>query len=302
MSMESTEKESGKWLIRLMMILLGLAVLFGVAIVIIYIYGVDGFLPNLKIKAEWGVVGDFFGGILNPVFAFLGLIMLLATLYQSQKELALTREELASSRAALEDQALTQKQQRFENTFFALLEQHNKLINEVKDGGYLFDWRGVDNPKQARDKLWADMSRKVQGITNRTSQNRFGDAVVFNSNSVRTYCRVLYQLLLAIRKTQSDYCDCTEQEKFYANIVRSFVYDELGKLILLNSLCFDEGGYGEFRRLIERYEFLEHVPISNDDNPIARKIFSEVVNEDLYDPSAFGDRWFYNQLKMPASA
>lgn len=116
--MENSEKESGRWLVSVMGGMIVLALVFGILISIAYIYGVDTLFPSLRVRENWGVVGDFFGGILNPVFAFLGLIMLLATLYQSQKELALTREELASSTKALEDQALTQKQQRFENTFF----------------------------------------------------------------------------------------------------------------------------------------------------------------------------------------
>ena len=85
-----------------------------------------------------GTTGDYFGGILNPILAFLSLMALLKTisiqskeLKNSREELRLTREELAKSAEAQEKSAQIFEQQRFENTFFSLLETLNSNIINI---------------------------------------------------------------------------------------------------------------------------------------------------------------------------
>ncbi len=43
-----------------------------------------GFAPSIS---DWGAVGDFFGGVLNPTFALLSLILIAYTLMQNKKAL-----------------------------------------------------------------------------------------------------------------------------------------------------------------------------------------------------------------------
>lgn len=109
---------------------------------------------------DWGSVGDFFGGVLNPTFALLSLILITYTLMQNKKaleqsekavqqgteaieqneralrvsneELKLTRDELANSSEALKEQASLLAVQSFETTFFNMLELHNKNLNRIK--------------------------------------------------------------------------------------------------------------------------------------------------------------------------
>lgn len=116
-----------------------------------------GFASNI---ANWGAVGDFFGGVLNPTFALLSLVLIAYTLMQNKKaleqseiaiqqgtkaikqneealqvsneELRLTRNELANSSKALEEQANLLAVQSFETTFFNMLELHNKNLNRIK--------------------------------------------------------------------------------------------------------------------------------------------------------------------------
>lgn len=46
---------------------------------------------------EWGVIGDFFGGMLNPILAFASFMALLYTIRIQSEELKLTREEFKKS-------------------------------------------------------------------------------------------------------------------------------------------------------------------------------------------------------------
>lgn len=119
----------------------------------IYHFGL-GFASNI---GNWGAVGDFFGGVLNPTFALLSLILIAYTLMQNKKaleqsekaieqgtkaieqnekalqvsneELRLTRDELANSSDALKEQASLLAVQSFETTFFNMLELHRRLID-----------------------------------------------------------------------------------------------------------------------------------------------------------------------------
>lgn len=224
------------WLIFFMMGLLIIAIVVVGTVAFFYFQQQSSIFPINNNRADWGVTGDFFGGILNPVFAFLGLIMLLATLYQSQRELALTREELTRSTEALKDQALTQQQQRFENTFFSLLAHHNTLLDVVRRSNYKFDWSAVNSPECARKKLWYDLDEK--------------------NYEVKVYFRVLYQILKFIDASG------VEDKKAYSSLVRSFIDSDTGELILINALCFDDDDKcKKFKIFIENNAFLEHVQI-----------------------------------------
>lgn len=86
----------------------------------------------------WGQFGDYVGGTLNPVFGFLSLVILLYVLRQneralqmSKEELELTRQELKNSATALAEQSETLKVQRFEQTFFSLLDLYSKNLAEL---------------------------------------------------------------------------------------------------------------------------------------------------------------------------
>ncbi|WP_024930866.1 putative phage abortive infection protein [Methylophilus sp. OH31] len=90
------------------------------------------------LRAEFGQLGDYFGGLLNPIFGFASFLALLATiLYQStelklsRNELELTRKEIANSSFALNAQNKAIELQSFEQTFFAWLSTYRDLINTI---------------------------------------------------------------------------------------------------------------------------------------------------------------------------
>jgi hypothetical protein len=67
--------------------------------------------PISKDPAHWGQMGDFFGGMLNPILAFASFIALLYTIRIQSEELKLTREELRKSSAAQEQSVINQQSQ-----------------------------------------------------------------------------------------------------------------------------------------------------------------------------------------------
>jgi len=91
-----------------------------------YFFVGEGF----EIKNNMGQVGDFVGGLTNPVLSFIGLIVLLRT------TLIQTNEARKTSVIMLEQQKLFE-QERFESAFFILLERYEAAAEahlRSKDG------------------------------------------------------------------------------------------------------------------------------------------------------------------------
>ena len=87
--------------------------------------------PILADHSKWGMLGDFFGGILNPIFSLLALLALLLTIVIQSKELSLATEEFKKSSAALEAQSSYLEIQNFERRFFELLKIHRENVAEM---------------------------------------------------------------------------------------------------------------------------------------------------------------------------
>lgn len=96
--------------------------------------------PPLSIEpATLGQAGDYFGGILNPVFGFLSVFALLVALVLQTRELKLSREALevsqreqAKSAEALAAQNAAIRRQSFEQTFFSWLTSYEGRLNDIE--------------------------------------------------------------------------------------------------------------------------------------------------------------------------
>jgi hypothetical protein len=94
---------------------------------------------------KFGQFGDFVGGTLNPILAFLSFMALLYTIKIQMDELKLSREELEATRKELEASRIAQQEQSeslklqneatklqiFENTLFKLFDVFNLAKNTV---------------------------------------------------------------------------------------------------------------------------------------------------------------------------
>ncbi|PNH87399.1 hypothetical protein C1M59_21575 [Vibrio diazotrophicus] len=256
--------------------------------------------PFVVNSGDWySGMGAFLNDFSTPILSLLSFIALLWTIYQqivshklSLEELRYTREELASSTEANQQQAIALKQQveetekatvtqKFENTFYALLEQHNKTLEVAV--------RTV--PKEYMDKF------DVDNHTYLTS----GYKSIHENAELCTYFRVLYQLLKFIATSfekdplrvntltiQSFEKSLNDGEKFYSSLVRSFVPTKIIKLLAIN--CYLRNGrrddYFLYHQLIERYAFLEHYVF---DKKYAHELYCVLGS---YTRSALGENKF----------
>jgi len=302
-----------------------------IIIVAIVIAGIGGFLAIIFYYAtffnsgnwfsfvadleQWGQTGDFFGGILNPFFTFIGLILVIITikqnqtaLAQSESELALTRDELKKSNETLKQQAISQEMQRFESTFFALLDQHNQLVNKITS-------------KPPRTNTWESYSiinNLLESINKSSSkENKLKNYKIqllnFDNPIINQYFRVLYQILKFIASNcpsstmrehfikgnispaYSRNQKCSPEEKLYSNIVRSFLTNEIYGLLAINCYCSrDDDPFWTYKILIERYSFLEHMSLEDNRHKGQQKsLKNEAIKEIVIyykDTDVFGNK------------
>lgn len=118
---------------------MGLAI-FLISIVVVALFGVwcvwSLYFRNVSLSEmmgvdNWGQLGDYFGGLLNPVFGFLSLLGLLVTLFLNQRELKITQIEAAATRAATERQAQHMETESQKSEFIKVIEQIHQELSEL---------------------------------------------------------------------------------------------------------------------------------------------------------------------------
>lgn len=124
------------WIILALIILIAV-----ISIIIVSLFYISYFNGGISIEHErWGTLGDFVGGILNPILSFLALIALLVTIILQSSELESTREELKLTRVIhektekyLEEQANILKKQLEQTKQSLHSEYYFKVVNIIQD-------------------------------------------------------------------------------------------------------------------------------------------------------------------------
>jgi hypothetical protein len=131
-----------------------ISIFCGIMIIFFWFYT---YYSLIKVDKEVrGTFGDMFGGLntLFSGFAFLGIII---TILLQKKDLKLQSDELKLTRKEFEIQNDTLKTQKFENTFFNLLNIHHQIVENIdcdveKEKKYKVK-RGYKNPFLDSNKI-----------------------------------------------------------------------------------------------------------------------------------------------------
>jgi len=95
---DNKQDNLAKYLWGLWLICMGVPLVSGAVLWVLYYCG----LAVPEILKDWGIVGDFIGGMSNPLISGLTFLALIMTILQNQKILRLTEEELAETRKEIE--------------------------------------------------------------------------------------------------------------------------------------------------------------------------------------------------------
>lgn len=306
------KKAKNNLLILVSLIAFSAAVFFAYKMYCMYVNNFLSFEPVSEPRDAWGQMGDFFGGMLNPIFSLLGLVFLLVTIVQNQRELNLSRLELKESKEALKDQAITLKKQKFEDTFFSLLDQLNRALEKISeekssDNYSYIDILTIKYIGELPDGVFSTALCSLQGAK---------DKFIDENQHINQYFRILYQLLKLIA-TKCDNTNLKEtfsssaiknseaspDELFYSNIVRAFIIENLHYLMAINCYALDDDDqFMTYRRLLERYRFLEHMNLSYAFSRRYSNINFLLIHEivEYYDKRAFGKNIKYSDAASKA--
>lgn len=141
------EDENSNFICNLLKGAVGVFIVVILLFVGINIWGGKFFNEENTMLSNLGTIGDYFGGLINPLLGFVSFCALLYTiqiqmksLAKQSEELELTREELRATKEELARSALAQeqssaifKQQQFETTFFSLLNYLDITITSLHD-------------------------------------------------------------------------------------------------------------------------------------------------------------------------
>jgi hypothetical protein len=236
---------------------------------------------NYQTAQYWGQLGDFIGGILNPLLSFVALMAVLYSVRMQRKELGLARADARENYRIQIQQRQNFERQNFESVFFRLLDIHTRLTNELKIFSHEFELDPEGRSYHGRDAFNHIYSEGFnKGVTgNREWHDTIEKAVKdFERKYARYlahYFRNFYQILkhvdsfgidplrmnrrfsfLFIRQLVVQY----KNQRVYANMLRAQLDDaELGVLFLN---CLTAKGSG-LKYYIERYSMLKHFEIEN---------------------------------------
>lgn len=207
-------------------------------------------------QSEWAQFGDYFGGVLNPILAFLAFLALLKTISLQSKAIDISKEELSATRQELEKSRIAQEEQSkslqlqnkatynqmLENTFFKLLELFVENRNNIK----------YDN-KEGKESVFFIYSR-FQNRHLKSYNDIKATYDEFNTEMEQytgTYFGQAYQVINFIDSSGID-----DKER-YSKIFRAQLSQSELKLLFFH--CLGSIGTVKFKKLVEKFSLLRHL-------------------------------------------
>lgn len=224
---------------------------------------------------ERGQFGDMFGfiGALFSGLAFAGLIVTMLQQredLQNQKDeinlqrqdleaqteaLRLQKEEIAQTNKELKEQNKTIMLQRFENTFFSMLELQQTIVNELRYELVNVEYKGRNVLsviyKQIKNKAYVDNRLTLEDSIEKYLQCYY--TYVFNG-ILDHYFRYLYRIIKLVDESQC----LTNVEKYnYLCLLRAQLSKDELLMLFYNGLS--DYGNEKFKPLIEKYALFKNI-------------------------------------------
>lgn len=279
-----------------------------------YHFFMAGDIPGMQIRNQnsaqyWGQLGDFAGGLLNPILSFLALMAVLKALALQRAEMRAAQDEARAANLEQKVQSNLYMRQAFESSFFGLLDVHSRILSDMRcnaTGRLVAGREAVDMMLTALKSSTAYKGAILYSydIDDVTIQNEIDSFCLRYKAEVGHYFRNLYWILKKIdngrfgsdpdleeknegfreRRSFFDYL----RKRQYASLVRAQLSE--GELALLQLNCL--GPYGEgLKEYVEKYSLIKSVDpnffgswssyINGKFHPLAIKSSHQITIEDL---------------------
>lgn len=265
-------------------------------VVILSLWILNWVLLGDKIPAngmnDRGTFGDMFGAV-NALFSGLAFGGIIWTILLQRNELKLQREESRESRKEAVEQNKTLRAQRFEHTFFNMLNLQNEIIKNLQTStgkgrkviqdakNSLTSFLSLSNLKEIagsldwgfyRNETWEGHSITTfhaGGVLKDFYHQEFYDQY---SSHFNHYFRHLYHIFKFIYFSKLE----VGEKKFYATLARASLSQDELYLIAFNGLI---DGYGNpnFLYLIKEYDILQNFVRAE----VQPDIFINLIDEKL---------------------
>ncbi len=220
--------------------------------------------------------GDMFGAV-NSLFSGFALAGIIITILMQREELQLQRKELALTRKEFAQQNETMRLQRFENTFFNLLQLHHQIVQGID---YRYEkvprkkaMSSVLIPKEPKEVLiltgrdvfqflYRNLAARLSKSPASSWEELYFKEYLLAQTDFGHYFRNLYRIVkLVDEATFSD----VEREDYlikyrYTSILRAQLSDFETLWLFYNGVS--RNGAHKFKGLIEKYSLLKTIPIN----------------------------------------
>lgn len=265
--------------------LIKLSICIAIAWILAWVLTVS-FIPEDSKGMSRGEFGDMFGGI-NALFSGLALAGIIFTISLQRKELKLQRKELKSTREEFSIQNETLKRQRFENTFFQLLNLHQEIVGKLDYDKHfsraVFKYaKGVLNRQFSIVKeynlkeigIQENSSKSIEDIKGEIYEGYYeGFYLKYFESVLSHYFRNLYHIFKYVYK--SDLLSPDDKE-FYSKIIRAQLSPDELILIFYNSLI-DGLGNPKFLFLVKEFNILDNLNFDFIIEDFHKKVYDDAI-------------------------
>jgi fumarate reductase subunit C len=194
---------------------------------------------DVKVDSDIGQIGDFVGGLLNPILSFLALIAILISI-------SIQERELGTTSSALLKQEKNLKIQTFESSLFNLLNllRLRRAGDSYHEDGRLVKY-AVKQSFDIRDYI-IELKNQNPDISDRELHKKAG-LYVEESMDTANAANIYYQLHVVADYIDRAELSDTEKIHYYSLVMSDFDQNEL--VVLLNYIT----KYKFMRKVLKRY-------------------------------------------------
>lgn len=233
-------------------------------------------LPFAKLPEDFGIFGDYIGGLVGTFVGLISIIFLYRT-YKLQLDITAKQEQ-------------KQESQQFEDAFFALLLQQRDILQNIKgeiisNDGDIYIQSGAKFMKMLREDLAIRLQElsyepellnpaKINTLKVRVN-SIYQDLFKNHVEQLGHYFRHLYHLVKFIDS------HCNSNPATYVDIVQAQMTTDELYLTAINSIS--NFGRRKFLPLLRRYQFFENLMIDKTDvgNDLVNIFYPETKRKNL---------------------
>lgn len=197
----------------------------------------------------WGEFGDFIGGVIGTIIAYISIRLLVATLNTQALGNIIAKE--TADRSLYET-----KLQRLNTNFQMMLEQYRKTLDKFNaNDGNQNAIKGLEFLKRRMNEITEDFNNDNENyhVRNTEAVKAFNDFYIDNRPVASVYFRIIYRLLELIFTSPIE----SEDQAVFAKMLRCQLSEE--ELFFIRYNAMTPNG-ANMRKYLNQFNMMKHLP------------------------------------------